>query len=77
MSRFVRNMLTILGFFSAFVVWTPHPLAQTPAAPPPAQSTVAPTNDAPNPYQTIEGWAKMPEGREWGSTSAVDVDKDG
>src|SRR4029079_18702626 len=36
-----------------------------------------PTNDAPNPYQSIEGWAKLPEGRTWGSTSAVDVDKDG
>src|SRR5436190_1589440 len=41
-----------------------------------AQTTVAPTNSAPNPYQTIENWAKMPEGRTWGSTSAVDIDKD-
>jgi sugar lactone lactonase YvrE len=38
---------------------------------------VAPTNDAPNPYTTVEGWAKMPAGRTWGSTSAVDIDKDG
>ena len=30
-----------------------------------------------NPYRTIEGWAKMPEGRSWGSTSAVDIDRDG
>jgi sugar lactone lactonase YvrE len=30
-----------------------------------------------NPYRTVEGWAKMPEGRSWGSTSAVDVDRDG
>jgi DNA-binding beta-propeller fold protein YncE len=37
----------------------------------------APVNDKPNPYQTIEGWAKMPEGRTWGSLSAVDIDKDG
>src|SRR5436190_20550384 len=37
----------------------------------------APTNDGPNPYQSIEGWAKLPEGRTWGSTSAVEVDKDG
>jgi len=42
-----------------------------------AQSTVTPTNSAPNPYQTVENWAKMPEGRTWGSTSAVDIDKDG
>lgn len=31
----------------------------------------------PNPYKTVEGWAKMPAGRTWGSTSAVDVDRDG
>lgn len=42
-----------------------------------AQADMKPTNDAPNPYQTIEGWAKMPEGRTWGSTSAVAIDKDG
>jgi sugar lactone lactonase YvrE len=42
-----------------------------------AQAMASPTNDAPNSYQSIEGWAKLPEGRTWGSTSAVDVDKDG
>ena len=40
-----------------------------------AQDT--PTNDAPNNYNSIEGWAKLPTGRKWGSTSAVDIDKDG
>jgi hypothetical protein len=40
-------------------------------------ATMAPTNDLPNPYRTIEGWARMPAGRSWGSTSAVDVDRDG
>ena len=40
-----------------------------------AQDT--PTNDAPNPYKSVEGWAKLPDGRKWGSTSAVDIDKDG
>ena len=42
-----------------------------------AQATMQPTNDHPNPYRTIEGHAKMPAGRTWGSTSAVDIDKDG
>jgi sugar lactone lactonase YvrE len=42
-----------------------------------AQAATAPVNDRPNPYQTIEGWAKMPAGRTWGSTSAVDIDRDG
>ena len=44
---------------------------------PGAWASATPTNDAPNPYNTIEGWAKLPEGRTWGSTSAVDIDKDG
>jgi hypothetical protein len=38
---------------------------------------VTPTNSGPNPYRTIESFAKMPEGRIWGSTAAVDIDKDG
>jgi sugar lactone lactonase YvrE len=42
-----------------------------------AQAPSAPTNDAPNPYQTVENYFKMPEGRTWGATSAVDIDKDG
>ena len=41
------------------------------------QGGIAPINDLANPYQTVEGWAKMPEGRSWGSLSAVDVDRDG
>ena len=42
-----------------------------------AQTTVAPTNDLPNPYQTVANYFKLPEGRTWGSTSAVEIDKDG
>jgi len=38
---------------------------------------MAPVNQAPNPFQTIENYFKLPAGREWGSTSAVDIDKDG
>jgi sugar lactone lactonase YvrE len=40
-------------------------------------ASMPPVNQAQNPYQTIEGHFKLPEGRAWGSTSAVDVDKDG
>ena len=40
-------------------------------------SAQAPTNSAPNPYTTIEHFLKMPDGRTWGSTSAVEIDKDG
>ena len=42
-----------------------------------AQAPSQPTNDRPNPYRTIENHYKMPDGRTWGSTSAVEIDKDG
>lgn len=43
-----------------------------------AQSAAnTPVNDAPNPYTTVENLFKLPEGRTWGSTSAVDIDRDG
>ncbi|HEY6402414.1 MAG TPA: hypothetical protein VI479_13450, partial [Blastocatellia bacterium] len=41
------------------------------------QGNVQPVNDLPNQYATVENWAKMPEGRGWGATSAVDIDPDG
>ena len=31
----------------------------------------------PNPYTTIERWGQLPEGRPWGSTSAIDVAPNG
>ncbi len=40
-----------------------------------AQGDVTPTNSAPNPYRTIADWAKMPEGRTWGATAGVAVDR--
>ena len=34
-------------------------------------------NSYPNPYRTIENWAKLPEGRSWGAAAGVDVDRHG
>jgi sugar lactone lactonase YvrE len=42
-----------------------------------ARVDAQPANSQANPYRTVEGWAKMPEGRTWGATSAVDVAPDG
>ena len=42
-----------------------------------AQDAGQPTNDAPNNYSTVKDYFKLPQGRTWGSTSAVDIDKDG
>ncbi len=60
-----RSIASVASLFALIVV---SALAQAPATP---------TNDAPNPYETVGNPFKMPEGRTWGSTSAVDVDKDG
>ena len=56
--------MTIAGFIG-IAGW--HALAQAGAAP----------NSQPNPYRTIENWAKMPEGRVWGSTGGAAVDASG
>ncbi len=42
-----------------------------------AQDAGQPTNNAPNSYNTVKDYFKLPEGRTWGSTSAVEIDKDG
>ena len=34
-------------------------------------------NGARNPYRLEENWAKLPEGRKWGSTIGVEIDPDG
>src|SRR5437016_7327744 len=43
----------------------------------PASAQNGPTNNLPNPYRSIENWAKLPEGRSWGSTAGVWIDRDG
>src|SRR5215212_1437729 len=77
MGRGMRVGLTVAGVVGLGML-SGGMFAQAPAA---AQGgawmSATPTNDLPNPYNTVEGWAKLPDGRAWGSTSAVDVDKDG
>jgi sugar lactone lactonase YvrE len=62
----------VLGFAAAAVFATLRGPIQAQS-----EGAVQPTNDAPNPYTTIKDYFKLPDGRSWGSTSAVDVDKDG
>lgn len=42
-----------------------------------AQPVTGPTNHHSNPYTTINGYFELPDGRTWGSTSAVEIDLDG
>ena len=38
---------------------------------------MTPINNLPNPYETVRNWGILPDGRKWGSVSAVNVDIDG
>jgi DNA-binding beta-propeller fold protein YncE len=38
---------------------------------------VQPVNHLPNPYETVRDWGRLPDGRPWGSVSAITVDPDG
>jgi len=51
--------------------------AQAGAAGPPEHAAVEPVNDRPNPYRTIRDFGTLPNGRSWGSVSAINVDIDG
>ena len=42
-----------------------------------AQADMPPANDLHNPYITQAGYMKLPAGRNWGSSSTVDIDIDG
>ncbi len=54
-----------------------EPTAEAPADVAAVLDGSVPINDLPNPYSSIDGWAKLPDGREWGSTAGVDIDPDG
>lgn len=47
--------------------------AETPST----QSSMAPVNDLPNPYEAVKNWGTLPDGRTWGSTGAINIDRDG
>ena len=80
-SRFIKfTLLAAVVAVAAVGGWRVH--AQAPAAGQAVQREKCepcgtPVNDAPNPYTTIENFFKLPDGRAWGSTSLVDIDKDG
>ena len=55
----------------------PAAAAQRGASGPPEHADVPPVNNLPNPYETVRDWGTLPDGRTWGSVSAVHVDVDG
>jgi sugar lactone lactonase YvrE len=51
--------------------------AQRGAVGPPEHAAVTPINERPNPYATQRDFGTLPDGRDWGSVSALHVDIDG
>ena len=51
--------------------------AQRGASGPAEHAAVEPVNHLPNPYETVRNWGTLPDGRTWGSVSAINVDIDG
>lgn len=71
-------MFQVRRFMPAAVVLTTAVLALAAAsAPARAQESSAAPNAGPNPFQHTPGWAKLPDGRKWGSTAGVDIGPDG
>jgi sugar lactone lactonase YvrE len=52
-------------------------LAQRGAVQPEAHADQEPINNLPNPYETQRNFGNLPDGRSWGSVSAIDIDPDG
>ena len=63
--------MTNTNIKSAFLAWAIAPALAF------AQADMPPTNDLENPYSTQSGYFKMPAGRDWGSSSTVEIDSDG
>jgi sugar lactone lactonase YvrE len=64
---FWNRTVFALGIFSVVLAAAPCPQLRAQTDP----------NSAPNPYRTVENWAKLPEGRTWGQVISVDIDRDG
>ncbi len=78
LTRPCNRFLLHAGLAGAVLVSLPATAAaQRGASGPPEHAAVEPVNDRPNPYETIRNWGTLPDGRSWGSVSAVNVDIDG
>ena len=84
----VLGLVPVLLFVTGVVMWWQRVFKKrlvTPAAPAVAglalmafvQVGAQSTPPPPNPYQTIANYFRLPDGRTWGATSAVEIDKDG
>ena len=72
------RLLLAATLCGAMVILAPlEAAAQRGARGPAAHADIEPINNLPNPYETQRNWGTLPDGRSWGSVSAVNVDVDG
>jgi DNA-binding beta-propeller fold protein YncE len=75
--RFPLRVEHLLGLTLATLVATAALQTYAQTINPVVAQPAAPTNSSPNPYRSVENWARMPEGRTWGSSAGVYVDPAG
>lgn len=73
----VRLFFSVPALIAALFVAPAAVTAQAGASGPPEHALVEPVNQLPHPYETQRAWGELPDGRSWGSVSAVNVDIDG
>ena len=71
----LRIILVVIGF--GVPLGSVDALAQRGAKVPPEHANQTPINHLPNPYETVRDFGTLPDGRTWGSVSALNVDIDG
>ena len=73
-----RRLLPVAVAAAILILLAPgSAAAQRGATGPSEHASVDPINEGENPYRTIRDWGTLPDGRTWGSVSAVEVDIDG
>src|SRR4029077_11172788 len=75
--RFPHRVEYLLGLAVLALLATAALRSQAQPTNPATAQPTAPVNSAPNPYRSVENWARMPEGRTWGSSAGVYVDPAG
>ena len=70
-------LLSLILAFALPALFPGDAWSQRGAAGPPEHANVEPVNYLPNPYVTERNFGTLPNGRSWGSVSAVNVDIDG
>src|SRR5258708_7022858 len=75
--RFPNRVEEVLALALATLVATVAVQTYAQTISPVVAQPAAPTNSLPNPYRSVENWARMPEGRTWGASAGVYVDPAG